>query len=432
MVSAENRINFEEVHRAAVRLRPFPFPYRAGLAICSDIDGCDRKVFISVHRFLNESRGGLGLPVSDSFFAVGREKVQMAYFLPDGSTHSPDADFIRRAIRSGLIDSIHSWGDFNANPPHPNFLRDIANRLTAEFLDIGLQLKVWINHGSPHNRQNLKSRLQSAYKGDDPQSSYYTSDLLQHLGIQFYWWSEVVSWPLSGNNNKMSSQKWIRLRVNMLKNMVKSVTGHRKLIRKTSQLVNLGQPVILRDGSSLIGFTRFNYSRRGPWSQPTRHTLRQNLCLQVLNDLIEQEGYMVLYTHFGLPPWGNEPLFPDPDKRALIRLSEFFHDGKIWIAPTSRLLTYWFVSKYLDWQVSQEGNNIIIDLCSLKDPSLGPRHPHKYELAGLCFYTPRPIETVIRVDKQDLPVHIYPPDHTGQASVGIAPAPSPDTDLLEE
>ncbi len=372
------------------------------------------------------------MPVSDSFFAVGRERGQMAYFLPDGSTHSPDAGFIRGAIRDGLIDSIHSWGDFNTAPPQPQFLRSVAERLTGEFCDLGLNVKVWINHGSPNNRQNLKARLQPAYKGDDPQSPYYTSDLIHDLGIKFYWWSEVLPWPLSGRLKRQSPRICARLSVNILKNTIKSLTGRKNQTRKASQLTGLGHPVILCDGTQIIGFTRFNRCSQGVWSLPTRHTLRYSLSPRVLNELLEKEGYLILYTHLGLPREHGDKLFPGPDEEALFGLARHYNNGDIWVAPTGHLLDYWLVNRYLTWQAFQEGKKLVIKLLSLNDPLNGSRVPLENELSGLCFYTPKPNETIVRIGNRELSVNIYPPDHSGQASVGLDTAPPPRTDLIEE
>ena len=415
-----------------VSLRPFPYPFRAALALCSDIDGCDRRTFVAVHRFLNTKEVGVGLPVSDSFFAVGRERGQMAYFLPDGLTHSKDADFILRAVKEGLIDSLHSWGDFNEAPPDPLFLRRTAAQLKSEFCDSGLQVKVWINHGSPNNRQNLKSRLQSLYKGDDPQSPYYTADLVHDLGIKFYWWSEVLPWPLSSQLKSRTLGVRARLGLNMLKNLIKSLSGHRNKIRDASQLTSLGQPVVLHDRRRLIGFTRFNRCSQGVWSLPTRHTLRYSLSHRVLNELLEDEGYLILYTHLGLPCEHGDKIFPGPDEEALFRLASHYNDGNIWVAPTGRLLTYWLANKYLVWGAVQEGEKIVINLLSIDDPLTGPRQPLQNELSGLCFYTPNPNETVIRIGNRELPVNLYPPDHSGQTSIGLEPAPAPGTDLIDE
>jgi len=414
-----------------VHLRPFPYPYRAGLALCSDIDGCNRQTFVAVHRFLNTKEGGVGLPVSDSFFAVGREREQMAYFLPDGLTHSKDADFILRAVKDGLIDSIHSWGDFNEAPPDSLFLRRTAEQLRRDFCAHGLRVKVWINHGSPNNRQNLKARSQPSYNGDDPQSPYYTSDLIHDLGIKFYWWSEVLPWPISCQLKSQTPRVWARLRVNVLKNLIKSLTGRGNRVREASQLTSLGRPVVLHDRSRLIGFTRFNRSPQGVWSLPTRHTLRYSLSLRVLNELLEKEGYLILYTHLGLPREHGGRLFPRPDEEALFGLSSHYNNGNIWVAPTGHLLTYWLVNKYLVWQSVQEGEKIVIDLLSINDPLNGPRLPLENELLGLCFYTPKPNETIIRIGNRELSLNIYPPDHTGQTSIGLDPAPPPRTDLIE-
>jgi hypothetical protein len=76
----------EDILRKPIKIRRFPHPFRAALAICSDIDNCDRRTFVDVHRFLNSNRTGLGLPVSDSFFAVSPDPKQIAYFRPDGKT----------------------------------------------------------------------------------------------------------------------------------------------------------------------------------------------------------------------------------------------------------------------------------------------------------------------------------------------------------
>jgi hypothetical protein len=420
-----------DVPKNLVSLRPFPYPFRAALALCSDIDGCDRQTFVEVHRFLNTKEGGVGLPVSDSFFAVGSEQGQMAYFLPDGLTHSKDADFILRAIKDGLIDSLHSWGDFNTAPPQPQFLRSVAGRLTGEFCDLGFNLKVWINHGSPNNRQNLKARLQPSYKGDDPQSPYYTSDLIHDLGIKFYWWSEVLPWPLSCYRKNRTPGVWGKLGKNVLKNLIKSLAGRKNQIRRTSQLTCLGQPVVLQDRSKLIGFTRFNASPQGVWSLPTRHTLRYSLSPRVLNELLEKEGYLILYTHLGLPREHGDNLFPGPDKEALFGLAGHYNNGNIWVAPTGHLLTYWLINRYLVWQAFQKGEKIVINLRSFNNPLNGPRLPLENELSGLCFYTPKPNETIIRIGNRDLPVNIYPPDHSGRASIGLETAPPPRIDLLE-
>jgi len=418
-----------KIDNCSVSMRKFPYPYRAAVSICSDIDDCDRNTFISVHKALNDENGRLGLPVSDSFFPVGWNSDQMAYYLPDGRSHSPDASFIRDAVRVGLIDSIHSWGDFNKAPPDPVFLRKLARNFVTEFHEHDLKLRVWINHGSPNNRQNMKSRIADEYQGDNPESQYYTSDLLPELGVKFYWWSEVVSYPLSCasemtllNVTKIAGGKAI-------KNIVKRLIGRGTKTRSFSQLTELIHPTVLRDNSKIVGFTRFNRHPGGVWHLPSRDTLRFALNRQVLDKLIALKGNLILYTHLGLPV-KRATLFQKPDMDALVYLSALYHNGTVWVTPTSKLLTYQMVKKYLEWETMMENGRTVINLISIDDPVLGPRSLEKEDLFGLCFYTMHPDLTSIQVNGATLSAEVYLPDETGIASIGFKSQFNPSVDFL--
>ena len=348
----------------AVRLRPFPFPYRAALAICSDIDGCDLPTFLAVHRYLNDPRSGLGLPVADSFFGQGRDPGQMAYFLPDGRTPGPEAHLIIQALRGGLIDSLHSWGDFNLAAPQPQALRSLAARLVEDLHRQGLSVKVWLNHGDPCNRQNLRARLQPGYAGDDPASPYYTADLLKPLGLKYYWWSDLVSWPLS---SRPGLSRFL------------APAGHQCL-----EECGENPPGTAAEGQNHrpdhgIVPTRHPQGRpvahglhphlRGLKEPTSRHTLRYTLGRPVLKQLLAQEGYLILYTHLGLPrPGPGEELFPLPDRAALDRLAQHYHEGRIWVAPTVRVLTHWLMTRHLVWTAHREGERLIIHLESSRTP----------------------------------------------------------------
>ena len=414
-----------------ISLRPFPHPYRAALAICSDIDNCAPETFVRIHQYLNDQDKGLGLPVADSFFAWGREPGHMAYYLPDGLTRSPEADLIRAGLKGGLIDSIHSWGDFWAVPPEPVFLRDLAKRLTDELVSLDLGVKVWINHGDDNNRQNFKSRLQPGYVGDDPDSPYYTADLAEELGVRFYWWSEVVAWPLScRKRNPVEAILKVHL-MNNLKNMAQMFRGKKDRIIGSRQLVDLCLPVTLRNGKKYWAFSRYNQNPKGMWHPPNRLNIHQALSAGVLHRLVEEGGYLIYYTHLGQPHGPGVEFFPEEVQKALEHLAEMYKDGRIWVAPTSRILTFWLIGHRLEWKTSREGETFIIDLTLMDDPTTGPRLPEKEELDGLCFYTTRPDLTVIRLDGRTLETRVYPADHTGMGAVGIDAPPPPDISCLE-
>lgn len=412
-----------------VSIRPFPFPYKAGLALCSDIDGCDKKTFIQAHQTLNSDKTGLGLPVADSFFGTGQNPEQLAYFCPDGATRSKDADFIKQAILHGLVDSLHSWGDFNNHPPEPGFIRPMAKKLCNDLNKHKIKIPVWINHGTPDNHQNFMARLQPGYQGDNPSSSCYTADIANQLGVKFFWWSELVAWPLSANKNQKAGHLF-RLSVNAAKNLAKTAFLKKNFKRSAIQLTELALPVTLRDGQKVFGFTRFSQHRDGIWTLPTRHTLRHSLCSQVLDNLIKREGYLIIYSHLGLPKPGPEPLFPIKDYMALLDLANRFDKGDIWVAPTSHLLFHWLLVRYLEWDIFEQGENLVIHIQSINDPVSGPRTPKPVDLAGLSFYTPRPEHTIFRIGGKDIRPQAYGSDHTKKPCAGFPPLPAPNIELF--
>jgi hypothetical protein len=406
-----------------VSLRPFPHPFRAALALCSDVDGCTPEVFRAVHRYLNDPARGLGLPVADSFFPRGREPGQLAFYLPDGLTPGPHAGLILAALKTGLIDALHSWGDFNGAPPDPRALRALAEDLTRRLTAAGLKVPVWINHGDAHNYQNLSARLQDGYQGDDPASPWYTVDLARRLGVRFAWCSELVPWPLSPHRPRRLTL-FTRVGINSLKNFIKIFIGQKNQRRRAVSLLELAEPLALRDGSRLLVFNRFNRHPEGLWARPGRHTLRYALAPEVLADLIRQEGFLIVYTHLGLPREGE--LFLEPDREAVENLAGHYRRGEVWVAPTSRLLTFWLVRRHLLWQVEAEGERLVIHLKAVADPQNGCRLPQPEELAGLAFYSPRPEATVVRLYGRDLPAAPFPPDHTGCGGVGLPLPPPPE------
>ncbi len=420
----------QEAHKQ-VALRPFPYPYRAGLAICSDIDGCTKETFLRVHNALNAEQSGLGLPVADSFFGVGRDQGQLAYFQEDGKTLSQDAGFLRDALRHGLVDSIHSWGDFNNHPPEPDFLRPMAENLCREMDRHGIKVPIWINHGTPDNLQNFKARLQPGYAGDDPQSPLYTADLARSMGVGYYWDSELVPWPLSEAKGRGATGVFRRAGL-WGKNLAKGLMLQPGKMRSNDQISQMASLMPFRDGSMNTCFPRYNNHPQGLWGLPTRHTLRYTLNSVVLNDLEEHGGCLIIYTHLGLPRYTGPPLFPIEDFTALLNLTDRYAKGRIWVAPTSQLLDHWSRSHSLEWEATQKQNTLVIEIMSFKDRQGNPILPVEENLAGLCFYTPEPDRTVFRLRGVELRPTINGKDHTGRSCVGFSPLNNQCLDLLEE
>ena len=442
---------------ALVSLRKFPYPFHAGVAICSDIDDCDRNTFIKLHRLLNIE---LKLPIADSFFGKKGWPWQMAYYENDCQTITADAEFLDQAIHDGLIDSLHTWGDFQETPPHPNQLRELACNITDRLINNGSKIKVWIHHGTSPNYQNITSRLAPYCGGDDPDSPYYTADYMQRLGIKFCWLCELVDWPLSNRLATLNSILLRRLAINSFKNLVKMAIGHKNRVRYASELKELCIPKQIRDGQTVLAFTRFFYHPNGRRHVASRLTFRHCLNSNVLDRLVAEESYLILYTHLAFPrQWdGNmfadmqvleqlqkegylhldkssdsnaNQLFSQPDWAALWDLSERYRHGKIWVATTSNMLTYWMVHRYLKWHIEQNNNNLTIIIDNLDDPTTGSRLPEETELAGLCFYSPVPDRTTILLGGKKLNTQVNLPDSIGRASLNLKLSQSPKLDLLK-
>ena len=412
-----------------ISLRPFPFPYRAAVAIASDIDGCTPATFLAVHHSLNSE---LGLPVADSCFALGREPGQLAYFQADGVTPTPAAPLLKAAIQAGLIDSLHTWGDFNEEPPEPQSLRRLALTFTEHLQRAGLSLPIWINHGSATNRQNFLTRMRPAFVGDEPTSPWYTADLARAVGVRFYWGMELLPWPLSIQAAWHRPTHWLRVGGNAIKNLAKFFLGRWRQRRGRDQITSLAVPLTLRDGWPVWNFNRFNRHPQGLWGRPNRHTLRYALAPAVFRQLVQEAGFLIVYTHLGMPRQGSGPLFPTSDRQALENLADRYHQGVIWVATTARLLTYWQVQQTLHWDVLQQGGQLIIQLQAVADLLTGSRQPTAAELAGLSFYSDRPAATKILLAGRELASRPMPPDHTGRGGLMIPLPPPPAIDCLEE
>ena len=123
-----------------VALRPLPYPYRAMLAICSDLDKTpDRHVYWETMRFLNTTETtamgpGVGLEIGNTIY-FDMPPDQFAYW----NTDDAGREIIRTLIRSGHIDCLHSYGDLATTRCHAGRALEGLNRHNCPF-------RVWIDH----------------------------------------------------------------------------------------------------------------------------------------------------------------------------------------------------------------------------------------------------------------------------------------------
>jgi len=377
-------------------LRPFPYPYRAMLALTSDCDSTKLEVFEGVHRFLNTREEtdygpGLGLDVGDSFFLYnGSNDAEAAGIMTWCEGTDPgviqSAAVIQKYYACGWIDSLHAFGDFSRSGGS-RFTRALAEAAWAHLEEAGIAPTVWIDHGNASNLQNFGAynpKNASSYQaGDDPASPYYHLDLTLPAGVRYVWYSRHSH--KFGQDFPLSERE-------------------------------------LRDGSTVWSFTRYCNEMNGNeilWNWRPNQLNEQ--ITEARLDSLEQKGqYALVGQHLTMYQARYQP--EADDLAALRMLAERHHAGRILVARTSRLLDYAVATRYITFQTAEVDGRRAIRLLDLGDPTTGPRTPTPDELRGLTFYCEQPENVMIFVG--DVPLEadllqINPADDSGQASIGI-------------
>jgi hypothetical protein len=399
-----------------VSLRKFPYPYRAGVAISSDIDETwTREEFLEIQRYLctRDSTGmgpGLGLEVGNSFwFYDWTDRSDFTYFENRTARPSLQASLIDSLVRSGYIDVLHSYGDFSEG----GFRRELAAPCVAvleRWRSEGIPIRTWVNHGNPLNRQALG---QLPYqRGDDPGSAEYHTDLLRDTGLEYAGMWEVTHVIGQETRHRVGD---------LLKDGAAALIYGLNRIRGRPQTHfrfrnDLMRVATLDDGNRVYSFRRFispgRFRGADVWNLP------EQIAPDVLEELKSRQGYMILYTHLG----GNDGLdeyIPDDARRALRVLANEHDSGGIFVTMTTRLLDYCRMQKGLRWRSIAEGDSITVFVTGVDDP-LGRWDDAREEfLQGMTFYVPNARRAAILLHGKVLPVRRNPEDSTGRESVTI-------------
>ncbi len=417
---------------ASVALRKFPYPFRAGMAICNDADLMTEESFRFIHRFLNTTKDtpigpGLGLPISDSFFLFSSpDNPNRFTFLEDLSDKpSPRSGLLRDCVVAGLIDTLHTYGAFNS-PDH--FSRDLARRGIEALERADMQIRVWVNHGPPENVQCFGPLAAPHFHGDDPGSKFHHTDLTLDYGIQYCWTGEELGEAIA--YDPKSTLASLRDQGALL---LLALRKGRSLPRRPRLLT----PICLRDTRRVLRFERY-WGTTG--QTPTVEDISSQLSARSLATLKRSGGYSIVYQHFAVrrraPGFGVDsyaanvaPYFTPGEREAFIRLAREYHSGNVWVASTERLLRYNRMYRWLRWSAEDTGNRTRINLLGLEVPGLGLSEIDRGEIGDLTFYSSRPEETEVYLQQgPDMTlvrgIVRNPKDHTGQRSLTLL-GPSP-------
>lgn len=388
------------------RLRRFPYPYQAMLAICSDLDDTpDCQVYLDTLKYLNTTSPtamgeGVGLEVGNSIY-FDMPSNQFSYW----NTDDAGRDMVRRLIRSGHIECLHSYGDLATTRRH-------AERALEELARHGCRIEVWIDHGTAPS--NFGGDIMRG-SGDLPGAAVYHADLTCDFGVQYVWRGRVTS--VIGQNGPRSLRGiWhyghpIASAKTVAKEFVKgrlAHAGNRKYAMHGSNEVL--RRVGLRSGHQVWEFLRANPHWGGVSCGETAGGLAAVLVEPMLRRLVEREGVCVLYTHLGKFK-SYEQSFGARTRQALERLAQYMRNGKILVTTTRRLLGYCHAVRGIRAIHNSDGDWLKIDLRT---------NMRNEDLSGISFYVPEPARTRVAINGREIrDLGRNPPDHTGAASVSL-------------
>lgn len=351
-----------------ISLRKFPHPYQSMLAYCSDIDATSLVQFERIHRWLNTLETdprmgqGLGLDIADSFWMTNKAKhaKDLGHYMPDGLQRlEPDTmtwwdgysrtpknkkDIIRY-IKCGWIDSLHSFGNYSRQYEGvDDFKRQVAIDSIEAWEDNDINIDVYIDHGDVQNFQNFSRPEESGhYRGSDPNSPQYHTDLTIPYGFRFTW-DENFS----------------------------DTFGHENLI----------QPRTLLDGQKMWGYKRYV-------SDWVANKIHKQITRGNLDNIINNNLYVIVTNHFGYGERFDEVHYrPDPPfhteaRNALKMLKTEQDNGNILVARTSRILKYNLAQLHVRYIYNESKD--VITISDINDPQFGPFTPSVDDIRGLTF-----------------------------------------------
>jgi hypothetical protein len=389
-----------------VTLRRMPYPYRAMMAICSDLDETpDADVYFEIARYLNTSQltrmgCGLGLEVGNTIY-FDMPAGQFSYWNSDDRGRQ----MVHALIHSGHIDCLHSYGDLATTRGH-------AERALNELYRRSSRIEAWVDHAVAPT--NFGADIMHGF-GDVPGHRAYHADLTCVYGVKYVWRGRITS-VIAQNATRSFRGIWdsrhsfasTRTVAKEYAKGVLSQTGNVKYAMHAPNEV-LHQST-LRDDREIYEFLRANPCAGGVENGATAAGLAKVLSPRMLENLVAREGSCILYTHLGKIR-NRQPIFEQSTRDALTLLAAYSENRSILVGTTRRVLGYCRAIREVRTRVeAQNGDRII---------HVDTRGVSATDCDGLSFYTDESQPWRVKVDGREVAVVRNSPDHTGRPSISI-------------
>lgn len=405
-----------------ISLRRFPYPYKAAMAICNDIDGTKTtEEFLEIQRFLNTKSvttmgEGIGLEIGNSFYFYDAAN-EFSYFCHDERAKRVIIDL----IRAGYIDCLHSYGNGATS-------RNQVQRAIESLEGTGCRLEVWTNHSDA--RSNIGRKLErraGPCEGDNAKSGVYHADLTLAYGIRYAWvgsHTRIVGQDAEGRSSRLStlwdSYHPVSSIMGALKEARKIALGRvgdqRYVMHPENRLMGVLQ---LSDGQQLHEFMRYGNHPVSVGEGATSRGLAYVISERALRHLKARRGFMIVYAHLGKNS-GCKEVIARESQTALRNLERESRDGEIFVTTTAKLLNYYRAYRYLEWSQNDAEGHVQIHIHHLRDPVLGTMVPGVEQLQGITFYVPEGISAEVFIgDTRVEGVVCNPADDSGKESVSL-------------
>ena len=341
---------------------------------------------------------GLGMEITSSMFFYSRDNTYLSLFSgidPDSRENKYSSRLIEY-IRSGWIDTNHAFGDFDYVG---GFTREHAEYAYAFLYKNDCMLKVFTNHGTEHNTQNIGGTAPH-HRGDVRGDDCYHADLLRANGVEYIWRDGDVIEP--------QIRKSLRSRIS-------------EIVREDPNK-NIVDECMLQDGTALTRFIRF----RGTGANaPNLSSLNYQLSWIDWDKYYKNYCCVILYQHLGVAERiggvcipaevGNVIKRPEVYLSSFYRLSKEYHTGKLWVVGLERMLRYINMISNVDIAIDRCDKDVnrvrIINLSKKSMPASA--------LQGITIYIDTKKRTEIEYQGEKVPFVVNGPDDTSRYSVTV-------------
>lgn len=318
------------------RVRAYPFPGTAWLALSSDPDNTLIEDWKELDQVIWKE---LGLPFGDTLFVRS-----FNLNLPQ----QVDLHRYPEILNSHPHDGIHTWGDYVWSGPK-SFERVDAIEARETLARHGFRPRVWVDHSlfmgnMLHNHRYGTMPTVSDASGHVYPNPLYTLDIVKHVGVRYLWDGTIT--PILGQDRPLSTWQRYRQRAadipTALSNYAKHIIGNTLGVGTAfrEQLPDNAQYRVRRFAD---GNTFYTFQRHGTWLDADIDGLGRLLTPERTDQLIKIGGTCILYSHLGKRPvdrMHETEHIPPATRSALRHLQERWKAGELHLSSVSHLLDY--------------------------------------------------------------------------------------------